>query len=294
MSHSLPRTHPPSHSSSPSKSSQRAVPPPQPATGSRNPSLLPSPVFNEAHIHADESYEEPPSHSHVESAQNESIAFQPSFQPLFTLIEDPITREHHHPTVHYLFADDDNDIITDAACRSLADMNLEEGGSQSESREGERHEDTNADVGTRLPPKKEGVREHYIVVDIAPSQPQASNTSTSGFAPNEAKDKAVVGDANAQVTFEVTSAYSLSSEWQVLRTSITQAPTIGEADEDGLMLRIEGRGNTPPEAAGGKDKEQERLEEMMGRLKRGLGDVRAVMESGGDVRRGEGMGGGEE
>ncbi|EME89083.1 uncharacterized protein MYCFIDRAFT_76450 [Pseudocercospora fijiensis CIRAD86] len=41
------------------------------------------------------------------------------FKPFFTLIEDPVTREHHHPVVHYVFADDDQDIITNAALETL-------------------------------------------------------------------------------------------------------------------------------------------------------------------------------
>ncbi|KAF7197218.1 hypothetical protein HII31_01643 [Pseudocercospora fuligena] len=41
------------------------------------------------------------------------------FKPFFTLIEDPVTREHHHPVVHYVFADDDQDIITNAVLETL-------------------------------------------------------------------------------------------------------------------------------------------------------------------------------
>ncbi|KAM3418916.1 hypothetical protein BST61_g4874 [Cercospora zeina] len=41
------------------------------------------------------------------------------FKPFFTLIEDPVNGEHHHPTVHYIFADDDPDILTNAALHAL-------------------------------------------------------------------------------------------------------------------------------------------------------------------------------
>jgi len=34
------------------------------------------------------------------------------FQPFFTLIEDSHTGEHHHPHVHYIFSDDDPDLLT--------------------------------------------------------------------------------------------------------------------------------------------------------------------------------------
>ncbi|KAK5113671.1 hypothetical protein LTR62_003298 [Meristemomyces frigidus] len=34
------------------------------------------------------------------------------FQPLFVLVEDEDSGEHHHPSVHYVFADDDPDDLT--------------------------------------------------------------------------------------------------------------------------------------------------------------------------------------
>lgn len=60
-------------------------------------------------------------------------ALQPpsDFHPFFTVIENPITGDHHHPThVHYIFADDDPDLLTNAA---LASLNEEgEGGDDGE------------------------------------------------------------------------------------------------------------------------------------------------------------------
>ncbi|KXT11468.1 hypothetical protein AC579_2409 [Pseudocercospora musae] len=47
------------------------------------------------------------------------------FKPFFTLIEDPVTCEHHHPVVHYVFADDDQDIITNAALETLPPKRLD-------------------------------------------------------------------------------------------------------------------------------------------------------------------------
>lgn len=40
-------------------------------------------------------------------------------KPYFTLLEDRITGEQHHPTVHYIFADDDPDLLTNAALETL-------------------------------------------------------------------------------------------------------------------------------------------------------------------------------
>lgn len=42
-----------------------------------------------------------------------------TFKPFFTLIENTESGEHHHPTVHYLFSDDDEDIFTDATLMAL-------------------------------------------------------------------------------------------------------------------------------------------------------------------------------
>jgi hypothetical protein len=43
----------------------------------------------------------------------------PSFAPFYALILDPRTTSHAHPTVHYIFADDDDaDVLTDALLRS--------------------------------------------------------------------------------------------------------------------------------------------------------------------------------
>jgi hypothetical protein len=49
----------------------------------------------------------------------EELVSPPDFKPFFTLIEDPETGEHHHPTVHYIFSDDDPEILTNAALEAL-------------------------------------------------------------------------------------------------------------------------------------------------------------------------------
>jgi hypothetical protein len=54
-----------------------------------------------------------------------SLLPPPDFKPFFTLIEDTETGEHHHPTVHYLFADDDQEILTAAALETVSDEHHE-------------------------------------------------------------------------------------------------------------------------------------------------------------------------
>jgi len=231
-------------------------------SGTQNPSrtLLPSPRFEEPlprRPTLDERTED------EEAVEGESSQFGPAtFQPFFALIEDSATNEHHHPTVHYIFADDDADIITEAAFRSLELDKTSELHETSQVQDQEQEEDEG-----KLPPYDHRTREHYLILDV---QPVAKGSS-----------------------YEVTSAHSLSSEWQVLRTNITTAPTFNaEAPdvEDGLMLKIEGRGNTPPDAESEKnriDKEKESLEAMVERFQKRLDDIRRTMEAGG--HRGGGL-----
>ena len=242
---SLPRQVP-SHSSSPSKSSLRRTS----AERTRNPSLLPSPHFEEAHL-AQQSPRSP--HEQYEDAiagqSTTAPPAPPNFQPFFTLIEDTITKEHFHPTVHYIFADDDTDIITEAACRALETTTEED-----ETRSQAITSYDGAAESRDLPQQQQGVKEHYLILDV---QPTASETGT---------------------TYEVANVQSLSSDWQVLRTSIAAAPTIAEEGDEGLMLRIEGRGNSPTESEK-KGEAKETMEEMIERFKKGLEEVKVVMEA---------------
>jgi len=41
------------------------------------------------------------------------------FQPLFGLIDDELSGEQHHPHIHYIFTDDDDDLVTNAAIHAL-------------------------------------------------------------------------------------------------------------------------------------------------------------------------------
>lgn len=126
--------------------------------------------------------------------------------PLFTLIEDSETGEHHHPTVHYIFDDDDPELLTAASMRSLG---VELASSVRED------EGSNQIMKAPIPPSQPGVRERYLLVDLG-----ADGHTTK-------------------------SAHSLSADWQITSTDITNAPTWdGEdsaaATDGGLMLKIVG------------------------------------------------------
>jgi len=123
-----------------------------------------------------------------------------------------------------MFADDDAEILTEAACRALA---------QDDSQHVTQEED-------KLPAPVDGVREHYILIDVEP------------------------GEAG----YIVARAQSLSSEWQVTRASISNAPTFGGTDVEfeGLMLKIEGIGALPQIELEDSSKRKESLQQMMERF----------------------------
>ncbi|RHZ53733.1 uncharacterized protein CDV56_105699 [Aspergillus thermomutatus] len=139
-----------------------------------------------------------------------SSASQPSFQPFFTLIEDANTSEYYHPTVHYIFSDDDTDIVTEAALRALEseqDSSPDPSKSKAKSANNQptMHQQEAAGNETARPeddeppsPKKEpllppptpGVRDNYIILDMElanpddakhPSSDPARGASTAGM-----------------------------------------------------------------------------------------------------------------
>jgi hypothetical protein len=56
----------------------------------------------------------------AETSDYTPAAAPPDFKPFFALVEDPITGEYHHPEVHYVFSDDeDQGLLTSAALRAI-------------------------------------------------------------------------------------------------------------------------------------------------------------------------------
>ncbi|KAK7518679.1 hypothetical protein IWZ03DRAFT_374377 [Phyllosticta citriasiana] len=185
-----------------------------------------------------------------------------NFAPFFTLVEDATTGHTEHPSVHYVFADDDPELHTAIFARALGDTsavtsarhtNRHRSGvgrdNDDDEEEQEDMESSNAAAGTSpqpiLPPSVPGQKDRYIVLDLS-------------------------ADARS-----ITQAQSLSREWQVISTSISPAPTFSEeGDEAGgsgaLMLRVEGlemaaRGN------GGRGTGASFEEEAVDEVRRGAG-----------------------
>ena len=300
----------PIHSSSPTKSSLRRPgsiggPPQQTQTPAR--SLLPSPHFEDDPIvashqssrlrvplggdagieYSEHALGDEGEESFEQSTDNLEHGHEPpvlpsTFQPFFTLIEDSVSNEHYHPTVHYIFEDDDSDIIAEAACRSLETLDPSQLPTGSPAQSQAHPEDALSQ--SRLPSTGAGVHEHYLILDVhsrlSPLQPASHQASVGGSSPG-------TGAVTSVNSFGVTGASSLSAEWQVLQTKVTAAPTIGDGDgedDEGLMLRIEGRGNTPPDGASEKDREKDgtklSMEEMIDRFQRRMDEIKQVLETG--------------
>ena len=77
-------------------------------------------------------------------ASEADLPSNPGFRPFFTLIEDPTTGEYHRPTVHYIFADDDPEILTSAALETFATA-----------------------PPSSVTPRPDEVEERFVIVDVA-------------------------------------------------------------------------------------------------------------------------------
>ncbi|KAF2003894.1 hypothetical protein P154DRAFT_552336 [Amniculicola lignicola CBS 123094] len=165
-----------------------------------------------------------------EPSSEQTLLPPPNFNPFFTIIEDGTTSEHHHPYVHYVFADDDPVIVTAAAMRSLGlddthylPQNTAEGGPHSDPQregdlgdadgdgDGEGEGEGEPQVESPLPPPIPGVKERYMIIDIA-------------------------ADGHT-----IVDAQSLASDWQITNARVRVAPSFNdESPEPGYMLRIQG------------------------------------------------------
>ncbi|KAL2843747.1 hypothetical protein BJX68DRAFT_152771 [Aspergillus pseudodeflectus] len=317
---SLPKPSPPLPlSSSPSKQSFRRLSRPHSIdqqlarthdTPDEYPSQNHTPVPNpESHFAENETLP----HHELPSPTHDQILSQ----PFFTLIEDAHTSEYYHPTVHYIFSDDDNDIVTEAALRSLESeqdtfLNTSAKGKSKAPGDNTQLSPAGEHVGnydegsarrkeSLLPEPIPGVRENFIILDIdhTPIPHQGTEQTAAGSPDPQAQAQAATqGDAkppreaeqpssSQPHQFTITSAHSLSPSWQVLNTSIAPAPTFetnASAENPvngGLMLQIQGTSGLPIGMLG-KDTERgsQRLEDMMDQFARRLDELRLVIENG--------------
>lgn len=196
------------------------------------------------------------------------------FNPFFTLIEDTTTSEHFHPTVHYIFSDDDTEVLTEVSLEALSlpasthsnDLASSGAGASSQphqttqrlgNRESQLSQRDSQHQRASVNNSDSNTRERYLIVDIGPA-----------------------GDT-------VTSVRSFSSSWQPLGAAISKAPT-WEAEEvpktdqaAGLMLRIEGVQsiNTPGLPGDGQeDVSEDVVPELVELFEKRMATLRKVVE----------------
>ncbi|CAD0083791.1 unnamed protein product, partial [Aureobasidium vineae] len=155
------------------------------------------------------------------SAAPDELLPPPNFRPFFTLIEDPDTGEHHHPSVHYMFSDDNPDFLTSTIV----------------------HRMDQEQIGISTEQQAANNRERMILLDIAPDGKSVSE------------------------------AQSLSPHWQILKTTVGQAPSwadeVSRKDIPGLMLNVQGMesGKLKPQSHRRKNSQEDvmaRIEAMIG------------------------------
>jgi hypothetical protein len=238
------------------------------------------------------------------------------------LIEDANSTEYYHPTVHYIFSDDDTDLVTEAVLRAL------EAGQSTSPRDSKlgyaRGQEEALEYGndnkprphhtklSSLPTPVAGTRERYIVLDMELSHSEPSNPAIPATAGNASTTTAAAGAPSTPPAppadpsqplaqnFIVTSAHSLTPSWQVLNARLCTAPTFDSSANNtattsndpspvaGLMLKIEGTAGFDNSSSKPQTPQGENLEQTMERFEKRMGELRRVIEAaGGDAPPGE-------
>ncbi|KAF3275425.1 hypothetical protein TWF970_006873 [Orbilia oligospora] len=193
---------------------------------------------------------------------------QPAFLPFFTLIQDATTSSHFHPTVRYVFSDDEfdplailpgpppahspsapNSLSNSAAANQAPGTNT--GGNNSGSGS-QADVDSNSSGHFSKPGGSRGGRynERVVLVDVA---------------------------ADGQ---GILSAHSLSPEWQVSGVSVTKAPT-WMSDGDGVgkgKRKLPGTGGIMDPVTKEKKGSIETLEELVGFYQERLERLQGVVD----------------
>lgn len=232
----------------------------------------------------------------TENAEPGQNSPNPPFQPFFTIIEDAHSSTVHHPTVHYIFSDDDTDIIKEAGFRSLETQGITIPAEKKDKEfeddpDSPTDPDPNEEDKSILPPTIPGVRTHYLLLDVesfsVPTEqvaPDANNINTSPAGPRAVTSPisppATNPAAVPHTQYRVTSAKSFSPTWQILNADLVPAPTFDSQDPNdgpshGMMLNIRGTGGVPKDPRSKEDG----LEALMGRFERHMSELQAVIDS---------------
>ncbi|KAF3480598.1 uncharacterized protein GIQ15_05945 [Arthroderma uncinatum] len=223
-----------------------------------------------------------------EELEDVSVPARPPFRPFFTVIGDATSSEYYHPTVHYIFSDDDTGIITEAALQSLEETNQRtswdtESTPQKDKKKGK------AAQGTK------NAAERFIILDVEPTNNASDTTAGTGTLSSDPQNTS--GRPNLSHGFpdsKVTSAHSLSPSWQVINTTISPAPNFDSSsnsptstNRDGNpVLMVEGTSGFAPDNTAGRQQTQQgqtqTLEEMMDQFSKRMAELKKVVEASGD------------
>lgn len=185
--------------------------------------------------------QEEPELDHPDQEHQQSL---PPFQPLFTLVTDSTTGATHHAHVHYIFSDDEPDLLTDA----LGQYNIQQQQHhQHQQQQQQTASSSSGSTSAKPSPPQPVPNNRAILLDLVPKPPiDPTSSSTAAAVPPG---------------YDVAWASSLSADWAVVsakvscmsaddNNNIDAVPTPARsADSDGgLMLRIEGvdLANPPP------------------------------------------------
>ncbi|KAJ5109612.1 hypothetical protein N7532_002257 [Penicillium argentinense] len=229
---------------------------------------------------------------------DENISEQ-SFQPFFTILADAHSPVIHHPTVHYIFSDDDTDIIKEAGFRSLHMQritipSIEKDSELEDDHEGSTEHDPEEEEKPALPPAIPGVRTHYLLLDVKPfataverNTSAVQNMSTFPSVPSASPSNPVSAlpkpdqpaGLHTRAQYRVNSAKSFSPTWQILNAELVPAPTFdyqdnSDAQSHGMMLNIRGTSGAPQE----QRNKEEGLEDLMDRFESQMAELQAVID----------------
>lgn len=185
-----------------------------------NPDSTPEQTPSSGAVQVQPSPSATPQPDQVNEEEEQPQQQHPPFQSLFTLVTDG-SGATHHPHVHYIFEDDDPDLLTDV----LAQYNAHH-----------HHQPDAASSGSKSSTPAL-LNDRAIVLDLVTKLPSTTNSSSD----------VVPGGANG---YQVAWASSLSADWAVVSAALAPmngavdtsaaAATPSSSSSERLMLRIEG------------------------------------------------------
>ncbi|KAI7548666.1 hypothetical protein KC331_g4275 [Hortaea werneckii] len=190
--------------------------------------------------------------SYPEPTQASSLLPPPDFRPFFTLIEDPETGEHHHPAVHYIFADDEPEFLTDATLMAL------------EQQHHQQREQTPTSQASE-------VEERFILLDLA--EDGKTVLSTTSLSPNWQALKASVGKAPSLGQSEEEGSGGGNPMLTISGQEGSRASSAGSGGKKGRRMNLGAAGGGAAAAGEGRVEDLVKgFEERLGGLDEVLGE----------------------